>query len=95
MISREQGNRLIAVKFGVNRGRDLAGAVAEGQEKTRDMIPAPYRAEWSGEFEEMQQAFGRLAWIVPLSFVLIFILLYLAFRNLPDTLVVLMNVLAL
>jgi heavy metal efflux system protein len=95
-ISREQGYRLIAVKFGVNRSkRDLAGAVAEGQEKTRDLIPAPYRTEWSGEFEEMQQAFGRLAWIVPLSFVLIFILLYLAFRNLPDTLVVLMNVLAL
>ena len=95
-ISREQGFRLIAVKFGVNRSqRDLGGAVAECQAKTRDLIPAPYRVEWSGEFQEMEDAFGRLAWIVPLSMVLIFILLYVAFRNLLDTFVVLGNVVAL
>ena len=95
-ITREQGFRLIAIKFDVNRDkRDLGGAVAECQAKTRDLIPAAYRVEWSGEFEEMEQAFRRLAWIVPLSMVLIFILLYVAFRNLLDTFVVLGNVLAL
>jgi heavy metal efflux system protein len=96
VISREQGHRLIAIKFGVNRAkRDLGSAVAECQAKTRDLVPSPYRAEWSGEFEEMQAAFGRLAWIVPLSMVGIFILVYVAFRNLLDTLVVLTNVAAL
>ena len=63
--------------------------MAECQAKTRQLIPAAYRVEWSGEFEEMEQAFRRLAWIVPLSVVLIFILLYVAFRNLMDTFVVL------
>ena len=47
-IYREQGNRLIAVKFSV-KNRDLAGAVAEAQDKTKDLLQAPYRAEWSGE----------------------------------------------
>jgi cobalt-zinc-cadmium resistance protein CzcA len=95
-IYREQGHRLIAIKFDVNRSkRDLGGAVAECRAKTRDLIPQSYRAEWSGEFEEMEQAFRRLAWIVPLSMVGIFVLLYVAFRNLLDTFVVLLNVLAL
>src|SRR5262249_22165960 len=76
-ISREQGRRLIAVKFSV-RGRDLAGAVAEAQEKTAGLLPPPYRAEWSGEFQEMQEAEHRLLIIVPVSVALIFALLYLA-----------------
>jgi cobalt-zinc-cadmium resistance protein CzcA len=94
VIFREQGNRLIALKFSV-RGRDLAGAVAEAQAKTRDLFQAPYRAEWGGEFEEMEAAERRLMWIIPLALGLIFVLLYLAFRSLLDALVVLSNVLAL
>jgi cobalt-zinc-cadmium resistance protein CzcA len=93
-IYREQGKRLIAVKFSV-RGRDLASTVAEGKEKTASLVPAPYRAVWSGEFEEMEDANRRLMWIIPLSLVLIFILLYLAFHSLLDAVVVLSNVLAL
>jgi cobalt-zinc-cadmium resistance protein CzcA len=94
IIYREQGNRLIALKFSV-RGRDLAGAVAEAQEKTADLFQPPYRAEWGGEFEEMQEAEHRLMFIIPLALVLIFVLLYLAFRSLLDALVVLSNVVAL
>ncbi len=93
-IYREQGNRLIAVKFSV-RGRDLASAVAEAQQKTEDLFTAPYTTEWSGEFQEMKEAEARLMVIVPLSLVLIFILLYLAFHSFLDALVVLSNVLAL
>jgi cobalt-zinc-cadmium resistance protein CzcA len=94
MIYREQGKRLIALKFSV-RGRDLAGAVAEGQEKTKDIFKAPYRAVWSGEFEEMEDAEARLMIIVPLSLTLIFILLYMAFRNVLDSIMVFSNVVAL
>lgn len=90
-IFREQGERMIAVKFSV-RGRDLASCVAESQARTRKFIKAPLRDEWSGEFEEMQQAEGRLLVIVPVSLVLIFIMLYLAFRSVLDAAVVLSNV---
>jgi cobalt-zinc-cadmium resistance protein CzcA len=90
-IYREQGNRLIAVKFSV-RDRDLAGAVAEAQEKTKDLFEAPYRVEWSGEFQEMQEAVHRLTLSAALSLVLIVVLLYLALRSLLDVGVVLSNV---
>src|SRR5262249_7243437 len=89
-IYREEGNRLIPVKFSVH-GRDLAGAVADAREKTADLFQAPYRAEWSGEFQEMEEAEGKLMWIIPASLVLILVLLYLAFRSLIDALVVLAN----
>ncbi|HZT83338.1 MAG TPA: efflux RND transporter permease subunit [Gemmataceae bacterium] len=93
-IYREQGKRLIALKFSV-RGRDLAGAVAEAQEKTADLFDGPYRAEWSGEFEEMEAAEHRLMFWIPLSLALVVGLLYLAFHSVLDVLVVLSNVVAL
>jgi cobalt-zinc-cadmium resistance protein CzcA len=93
-IYREQGKRLIAVKFSV-RGRDLAGAVAEAQQKTAHLVPASYRTEWSGEFQEMEEAERRLMVIVPLSLGLIFVLLYLAFNSLLDVFAILSNVVAL
>jgi cobalt-zinc-cadmium resistance protein CzcA len=93
-IYREQAQRLCAIKFSV-RGRDLGGAVDEAREKTRDLFQSPYHAEWSGEFEEMEQAEHRLLWIIPMSLGLIFILLYMAFRSFIDSLLVLANVLDL
>ena len=93
-IYREQGQRLIAVKFGV-RGRDLAGTVAEAQEKTAALLPPGYRAEWSGEFQEMEEAERRLLVVVSVALALIVVLLYLAFRSVLDALVVLSNVLAM
>jgi cobalt-zinc-cadmium resistance protein CzcA len=95
-IYREQGKRLIAIKFSVNnQKRDLAGAVAESQQKVDPLIPRGYRAEWSGEFQQMQEAEERLLLWVPLALVLIVVLLYLSFRNVLDALVVFSNVLAL
>jgi cobalt-zinc-cadmium resistance protein CzcA len=93
-IYREQGKRLIAVKFNV-RGRDLAGAVAEAQDKTRYLFQPPYYAEWGGEFQEMEAAEARLMFIIPLSLGLIVLLLYLAFKSWLDTIAVLSNVIAL
>ena len=90
-IYREKASRLIAVKFSV-RGRDLAGAVAEAQEKTSEFFKAPYSSEWSGEFQEMQEAVERLAIASSLALILIIILLYLALRSLLDAFVVLSNV---
>ncbi len=93
-ISREGGGRLIAVKFSV-RGRDLAGAVADAQAATAHLIKAPYRTEWSGEFEAMQSAVRRLALAASLAMVLIVVLLYLALHSLLDAAVVLSNVLVM
>jgi cobalt-zinc-cadmium resistance protein CzcA len=93
-IYREQGKRLIAVKFNV-RERDLGSAVAEAKEKTQDLFEAPYRAVWAGEFNEMEKAQERMLLVIPLSLGLIFILLYMAFRSLLDAIVVFSNVIAL
>jgi cobalt-zinc-cadmium resistance protein CzcA len=93
-IYREQGRRLIAIKFSV-RGRDLAGAVAEAQERVAPLIPTPYQTEWSGEFQEMKEAEARLMVIIPASLAAVFVLLYLAFHDLVDALLVFSNVIAL
>jgi len=93
-IYREQGKRFIAVKFSV-RGRDLAGAVAEAQAKTARFFHGAYHAEWSGEFQEMLEAEQRLMYIIPLSLAAIFVLLYLAFHDLVDALLVFSNVIDL
>jgi cobalt-zinc-cadmium resistance protein CzcA len=93
-IYREQGKRLIAIKFNV-RERDLGSAVADAKEKTKDLYHSPYHAVWDGEFNEMEKAQGRLLIVIPLSLGLIFILLYLAFHSLLDTVVVFSNVIDL
>ena len=89
MIYRDQGSRMIAVKFGV-RGRDLRGPVhgrgpGEGR---RTLIKAPYRVEWSGEIRQMEQAERRLVIIIGVSLGLIFSLLYLALGSFLDVLVI-------
>jgi cobalt-zinc-cadmium resistance protein CzcA len=93
-IYRENGKRMIAIKFSV-RGRDLGSAVNEARARTGELFHSPYRSVWSGEFEEMEDAEGRLLIIIPLSLGLIFILLYTAFGSLLDAVVVLSNVLAM
>jgi cobalt-zinc-cadmium resistance protein CzcA len=93
-IYREQGRRLIAVKFDV-RHRDLASAVTEARQKTASLVPAPYQLEWSGEFQNMQQAEARLKIVIPLACALIFVLLYCMFRSLIDVLLVFSSVVAI
>jgi heavy metal efflux system protein len=90
-IYRENGHRMIAIKFSV-RGRDLGSAVDEARVKTKDLFQVPYYPVWSGEFEQMEEANGRLLWIIPLSLGLIFILLYIAFHSFLDTIVIFSNV---
>ncbi|MGA8691097.1 MAG: efflux RND transporter permease subunit, partial [Methyloceanibacter sp.] len=92
-IYRERNQRYIPIKFSV-RGRDLAGAVAEAQDRiARNVkLPTGYRIEWSGEFEWLQQAKKRLAVIVPLTLVLIIVLLYGLFNSLRDSLMALLGI---
>jgi cobalt-zinc-cadmium resistance protein CzcA len=92
-IYRENGQRMIAIKFGV-AGRDLATTVAEARSKIDSMFKPPYHAVWSGEFQEMEEAESRLLHFFALSLVVILLLLYMAFNSILDTLVVCTNVLA-
>ncbi len=93
-IYREQGQRLIAVKFSVH-GRDLASTVAEARSRVEPLLSLPYRTEWSGEFQEMEEAEARLAKMFGISLLLIAVLLYMAFHSILDGLVVFANVLAM
>jgi cobalt-zinc-cadmium resistance protein CzcA len=97
-IYRENNRRYIPIKFSV-QGRDLASTIAEAQRRVKDArsgakLPAGYDIDWSGEFDQMQQANARLLWIVPLSIGMIMILLYAAFRSVKDALLVMANVVA-
>src|SRR5581483_12199325 len=75
--------------------RDLAGTVADAQRRINPLVRAPYRIEWCGEFQEMEEAEHRLLVVVGISQALIFFLLYVAFRSTLDALVVFANVLAM
>jgi heavy metal efflux system protein len=92
-IYHESGERYIPVKFSV-RDRDLAGAVAEAQERIAKHVTLPpgYRLAWAGEFEDLQNAQRRLAVIVPISLLLILVLLYGLFNSLRDCLLVLAGI---
>ena len=85
-IFHERNQRFVPIKFSV-RGRDLAGAVEEAQQRiaANVKLPTGYRIEWSGEFEWLQQAKIRLAIILPITLVFIVVLLYAMFNSLRDS----------
>ena len=76
------------------QGRDLGGYVADAQKAVHDQVklPAGYHVEWSGQFEYLQRAKAKLQTVVPLTLFLIFILLYLNFQRLTETLIVMLSV---
>jgi cobalt-zinc-cadmium resistance protein CzcA len=87
-ITREWGQRRITVTANV-RGRDLGSFVAEARRKIDAAVALPsgrYRIEYGGQFENLERARTRLAIVVPVALVLIFILLYLTYNNLLDAL---------
>jgi Cu(I)/Ag(I) efflux system membrane protein CusA/SilA len=73
--------------------RDLGGYVAEAQQAVAKSVqmPAGYSVAWSGQFEYLQRAKARLAIVVPLTLALIFLLLYLNFKALTETLIVMLS----
>lgn len=81
-ISRENGKRMVVVQANV-RGRDLGGFVAEAQDKVaRLRLPPGMYVDWGGTFKSLQSARLRLLIVVPICFVAIFGLLYLALGGL-------------
>lgn len=85
--------RRIAIKCNL-LDRDLGSFVAEARQKIdRHVHLQPgYRMIWSGQFENQKRAMKRLSFIVPVSFILIFILLFWAFRSVANAALIVMNV---
>ena len=92
-ISREKIQRKITVELNV-RGRDLASAVAEAQERVEAEVelPSGWFIEWGGQFENLAAASKRLALLVPLALLLIFVLLYSTFQSTRLSLLIYLNV---
>lgn len=92
-IYRDNTKRFIGVKFSV-RDRDLGSTIAEAQKNVKNKIELPqgYSIGWTGEFENQVRATGTLGQMVPISLVGIFMLLFILFGNVRDSLLVLTNV---
>jgi heavy metal efflux system protein len=93
-IYRENNSRFIGVQFSVE-GRDLAGAVqdAMAQVSQKVSLPQGYRLDWGGEYSEYTASRAQLAAIVPLTLLLIFLLLFVLYRNFKFPAIALLGVL--
>nr|WP_293862223.1 CusA/CzcA family heavy metal efflux RND transporter [Sphingomonas sp. SCN 67-18] len=81
-ISRENGKRRVVIQANL-QGRDAGSFVAEAQAKVAQVkLPAGYYLEWGGQFQSLQAASQRLSIVVPLCFLAIFGLLYMALGSL-------------
>ncbi len=74
------------------RGRDIGGYVTDAQQAVRQQVQFKpgYYVAWSGQFEYMERAKARLMIVVPFTLLIIFVLLYLNFRRLTETLIVML-----
>ncbi len=90
---RTENAQLAAYIFVDARDRDLGGYVAEARETVARKVafPAGYYAVWSGQFEYYERAKQRLAIVVPVTLLIIFLLLYLNFQRLAETLIVMLS----
>src|SRR5438094_6563410 len=92
-IARENGRRVFAIGVFI-RGRDMGGVVSDMQERVAQNVRLPegYNITWAGEFENQERAMSRLAVIVPISILIIFLLLFNAFKSFASALVIIANI---
>jgi Cu(I)/Ag(I) efflux system membrane protein CusA/SilA len=76
------------------RDRDIGSYVAEARKAVNAQVkfPTGYYATWSGQFEAMERAIEKMKIVVPVTLLIIFLLLYLNFRRLTETLIVMLSV---
>ncbi len=87
-------NALLALYIYIDiRGRDLGGYVEEARQAVERQISFPpgYFVQWSGQFEYLERAKERLSVVVPVTLLIIFLLLYLNFRRLTETMIVMLS----
>ena len=92
-IYREGNGRYIAITFNV-RDRDLGTTVEDAIKQINDKVKLPrgYHLDWSGEYESEKRAAARLAIIVPITVLMIFIILFIMFQSYKWSLLILVNV---
>ncbi len=92
-IYREGGQRYVAIKYSV-RGRDLGSTVREAIDKvtTNVALPPGYHLEWAGEYASQQRADKRMAIVIPITILGIFLILYTMFRSFKWAMLVLVSV---
>jgi cobalt-zinc-cadmium resistance protein CzcA len=92
-IYREGGQRYIAIKYSV-RGRDLGSTVEEAISKVNRnvQLPAGYHLEWAGEYESQKRADKRMAIVIPITILGIFLILYTMFRSFKWAMLILASV---
>ncbi|MCC7442683.1 MAG: efflux RND transporter permease subunit [Bdellovibrionales bacterium] len=88
-FSREQTKRRVAVLINP-RGRDTESFVEEAQQKIAEQVKLPpaYYVEWGGNFKNLQEARGRLLLLAPLALLLVLLMIYAAFRNVLETVLI-------
>ena len=81
-IKREENSRYVAIKYGV-RGRDLGSTVEEAMKLVKEKVKLPvgYHIDWAGEYESQKRSQRRLAVVVPITLLVIFIILYTMFGS--------------
>lgn len=92
-ISRENGGRVMAIGVFIEN-RDMGSVVADMKTRIEKSVKLPdgYSMTWSGEFENQERAMKRLAVIVPISILLIFLLLFDAFGSFRSALLIILNI---
>ncbi|MBI4083046.1 MAG: efflux RND transporter permease subunit [Candidatus Lambdaproteobacteria bacterium] len=90
---RTENAQLVSYVYVDIRGRDIGGYVADARRAVQEQVRLPpgYYLTWSGQFEYMQRAQERLALVVPVTLVIILLLLYLNFRRVTETLIVMLT----
>ncbi len=91
---RDENGSLAGIVFVDVAGRDLGRYVEEVQHVIRDRValPAGYSLTWGGQFQYLERAKARLQVVVPVTIFLIFVLLYLNFKSVTRSLIVLLSV---
>ncbi len=91
-IRTENGQLAVYIYVDV-QGRDIGSYVADAQKTVADNVklPAGTYLQWSGQFEYMQRAIAKLKVVVPLTLMIIFLLLYLNFGTLTESLIVMLS----
>ena len=91
-ISRQDGVRRIGIEMNIS-GRDIGGFVAEAKQKIKEKVKLPtgYYLTWGGQFENQQRAMNKLMIIGPVAVGLILLLLYITFRSIRLSLLVISN----
>jgi Cu(I)/Ag(I) efflux system membrane protein CusA/SilA len=90
---RTENAQLVVYIYVDFRDRDIGGYVADAKQAVAGQVTFPqgYYVTWSGQFEYLQRAEARMQIVVPVTLLIIFLLLYLNFRRLTETLIVMLS----